>query len=77
MLLLSSVNTDSGASLQLRDFGPAFKYSSTEDFAPSSPCYCILCSSWASGHAGETGIRQRHGSCAPNYHRKSKGEITI
>lgn len=59
---------DPGASLQLRDFGPAVKYSSTEDFAPAPPRHCLLRLSGASGHTGEARVWQCHRPRAPHYH---------
>lgn len=76
-LLSTCFSIDPGASLQLGNFGPAVKYSSPEDFAPSSPGHCFLCPGWASGHAGEARVWECHRPRSLNYHGQSEGKITL
>lgn len=67
-------STDPGAPLQLRDSGPAVKYSSPEDFVTPSPRHSLLCPGGNSGSAGKERVRQRHRSRTPDHHRQSKGQ---
>ena len=72
-----SILPDSGATVQRRDLGPAAEHPPPEDPTAPPPRQRLLHPGGCSGHAGEAGVRQRHGPRPAHHHRQSQGEELV